>query len=53
MVNLLEDWSWSSYLAIMGGVEVPQWLDADWILSQFATQRKIARVKYGQFVMQG
>jgi len=53
MVTRLEDWPWSSYLAIIGGVEVPPWLDADWILSQFAKQRKRARVKYGQFVMQG
>ena len=53
MVATLEDWPWSSYPAITGHVPAQQWLDSDWLLSQFGTQRKDAIIKYRQFVMAG
>ena len=53
MVKQLGQWSWSSYPAIMGRAQAPSWLDVDWLLSLFAKQRKQAREKYSQFIMQG
>lgn len=53
MVNRIEDWSWSSYLAMVGSAPKPDWLATDWLLSQFGKQRKIAMELYRQFVMDG
>jgi putative transposase len=53
MVENLEDWSWSSYPAVMGITSSPEWLDTDWLLSQFGKQRKSARRKYCEFILQG
>lgn len=53
MVRHLGQWRWSSFPAVMGKAPVPSWLDADWLLSQFAKQRTRARAKYHEFVMQG
>jgi putative transposase len=53
MVRQLEQWPWSSYPAVMGMIEAPPWLDTDWLLVQFGKQRKRARQKYDQFIMQG
>jgi len=53
MVNRLEHWQWSSYPSVMGYSMAPDWLDADWLLSQFGKHRKGARKKYAEFVMQG
>ncbi len=53
MVNQPEDWPWSSYLAMIGEVSVPPWLDVDWLLGQFASQRKRAIQAYRRFVMEG
>ena len=52
-VNHLNQWPWSSYPATMGKSTSPEWLDTDWILSQFGRQRKVARQKYHEFIMQG
>lgn len=53
MVKRLEDWLWSSYLAMVGDAPKPEWLTTDWLLSLFGKQRKIAMEKYRQFVKEG
>lgn len=53
MVERLEDWPWSSYRPIIGEANVPDWLDADWLLSQFGRERKRAIESYRRFVMEG
>ena len=53
MVESLDDWYWSSYPAVTGQGSSPPWLDTDWLLSQFDSQRKDAINSYCQFVMAG
>jgi hypothetical protein len=53
MVQSLEDWSWSSWHAVMGKAASPAWLATDALLSMFTKQRKTAREKYAAFVQQG
>jgi len=53
MVDELKDWRWSSYPAIVGLDDSPEWLDTDWLLSQFAKYRKTARKRYHQFILEG
>jgi putative transposase len=53
MVQLPEEWPWSSYLLVMNDQLVPEWLDADWLLGQFGTQRSAARRNFKEFVLQG
>jgi hypothetical protein len=38
---------------MIGDVSVPPWLAVDWLLGQFASQRKRAIQAYCQFVMEG
>lgn len=53
MVASLEEWHWSSYPYVSGREVAPSWLDTDWILSQFGSQRDAALRNYRQFVMAG
>ena len=53
MVKKLEDWPWSSYLAMIGVVSAPKWLDVDWLLGQFGKQCESAIRAYAKFVMEG
>lgn len=53
MVNDAKAWPWSSYLAMVGAGVVPEWLEIDWLLSQFGAQRKRAIAKYKDFVREG
>jgi putative transposase len=53
MVRRLELWPWSSYLATCGQAPKPDWLQADFVLAQFATQRARAIAKYVTFVHEG
>ena len=46
-------WAWSSHRAMLGLIESPGWLETDWLLGQFGTQRKRATGKYEQFVKAG
>ncbi|HRF06945.1 transposase, partial [Accumulibacter sp.] len=39
MVESLEDWPWSSFPFLIGRAAPPPWLDADWLLGQFGSQR--------------
>jgi putative transposase len=53
VVDRLEIWPWSSYLATCGQVESPHWLQTDWVLGQFGHMRSQATVQYVSFVHQG
>jgi hypothetical protein len=53
MVKDAKDWPWSSYLAMTGKQDVPEWLETNWLLSQFGRQRKRATTKYEDFVREG
>jgi REP element-mobilizing transposase RayT len=53
MVRDLARWRWSSYRAMIGEEESPDWLQTDWILSQFGAQRKRAIARYVDFVREG
>jgi putative transposase len=53
LVERLEDWPWSSYRAVAGLDERPQWLDTDWLLSQFGKRRRKAVEAYRKFILEG
>jgi len=53
MVKDISRWPWSSYSATVGATIAPQWLQTDWVLSQFSKQRKRAIGKYKNFVREG
>jgi REP element-mobilizing transposase RayT len=53
MVEKLEEWPWSSYTAVIGINEAPEWLDTDWLLNQFGRNRSRAISAYRRFVMEG
>ena len=46
IVRRVDDWSWSSYGAMVGDVPKPDWLTVDWLLSQFGGSLKEARLAY-------
>ncbi|MEN8130667.1 MAG: addiction module toxin RelE, partial [Pseudomonadota bacterium] len=43
----------SSYRAVAGLDESPQWLETDWVLSQFGKRRKQAIERYRKFILEG
>ena len=53
MVGQAGDWPWSSYRAMMGLTVPPTWLETDWGLGQFATDRADARTGFAAFVAAG
>ena len=53
MIRQLNQWPWSSYSATCGRVAKPDWLQTDFILSQFSAQRARAIAKYSAFVHEG
>ncbi|MDA8328747.1 MAG: transposase [Betaproteobacteria bacterium] len=53
MVESLEDWRWSSYALMTSQTAPPPWLDTDWLLGQFGSQRDQALMHYRQFVLAG
>jgi len=53
MVKHIARYRWSSYPAMMGLAECPEWLFTDWILSQFGKRRAVAQQRYAQFVLDG
>ena len=53
MVERPGDYTWSSYCATAGLSCAPDFLDLDWILSQFAPNKDAARIKYVEFVSAG
>lgn len=48
-----EDWRWSSYKCTAHGGKVPEFLNIDWVLGQFAEQKVKARQRYRKFVAEG
>jgi putative transposase len=53
MVRRLENWPWSSYAATAGLTSKPDWLNTDFILSQFGAQRARTMAKYAAFIQDG
>ena len=53
MVKHVGLWSWSSYKAMIGESQSPDWLSSDYLLSQFSPQRKTAINRYITFVEAG
>jgi hypothetical protein len=53
MVSYPKTWPWSSYAATLGLVPKPDWLEFDWLLSQFDENLKKAKKAYGEFVLEG
>ena len=53
MVEKPGDWKWSSFHATAFKGSIPNWLTTDWILEQFAQNRKAAREGYRKFVESG
>lgn len=53
MVRSARDWPWSSYRASSGQMEVPAWLNVDWLLSAFGKSQKKAFEAYRQYVSEG
>ncbi len=53
MVATPEEWLWSSYTFCLQDQFSPPWLDTDWLLGQFGTQRSLARRAYQRFVREG
>ena len=53
MVESLDDWPWSSFPCAIGQQAPPPWLDTDWLLGQFATQRSSAHRRFREFLMAG
>jgi REP element-mobilizing transposase RayT len=53
MIKNLDEWPWSSYPVTIGKLQPPDWLDVDWLLSQFGLQRNRARGRYIDFVREG
>jgi putative transposase len=52
MVRDTARWPWSSYHAMTGAQPAPVWLQTDWLLAQFSSQRARAVAKYIEFVRQ-
>lgn len=50
MVEHCKDYPCSSYQALSGYVESPEWLEMDWLLSLFGEDRGIAKKRYRDFV---
>ncbi|MCZ6578558.1 MAG: transposase [Gammaproteobacteria bacterium] len=53
MIKNMDEWHWSSYLVTIGKLPPPDWLEVDWLLSQFSLQRNRARSRYIDFVREG
>lgn len=53
MVKGPRQWRWSSYRAMVGATEAPEWLVTDWLLGQFGQVRARAVQKYMDFVREG
>lgn len=53
MVADAGDWPWSSYRAMVGRTEPPDWLQTDWLLGSFGEVRAAAIQAYIDFVRAG
>lgn len=53
LVQRAHQWPWSSYRAMVGRTDVPDYLTVDWVLGQFGQRVREARRAYEQFVREG
>jgi REP element-mobilizing transposase RayT len=53
MVDSLDDWRWSSHPYFMCAEGKPEWLEADWLLGLFGSDRQGACRAYKEFVLNG
>jgi putative transposase len=53
MVDQVGGWKWSSYQAMIGECQSPDWLSSDYLMSLFSPQRKTAIKRYNSFVEAG
>ena len=53
MVKQLRQWKWSSYPAMVGTAPRPRWLNTDWLLGQFGSQRSRQIERYVELVQAG
>ena len=53
MVKNVRQWKWSSYHAMIGTELRPEWLETDWLLGQFGSQRTRQIERYVEFVQEG
>ena len=53
MVSDVSAWAWSSYRATVGLEPTPAWLEPDWVLGQFGSERRRAQAAYALFVAEG
>ena len=53
MVAEPEDWPWSSYNAALGRTNRPDWLNVEWVLSQFGQTSVASSQAYQRFVHEG
>jgi putative transposase len=53
MTRTAGQYRWSSYRAMLGKTEAPDWLAREWVLSQFANTRKAAQQQFIRFIRAG
>ena len=53
IVEKIENWKWSSYLAYCGKQEHAPWLDTSWVFGKLAKSKSKAMKHYPQFVREG
>lgn len=53
MVREAQDWPWSSFRATAGYTLPERCLTTDWILSSYASTKKLAQQRYREFVQEG
>jgi len=53
MAVSLHAWQWSSHHYMTGALHAPAWLETDWLMGQFSSDRAHARKAYIEFVMAG
>lgn len=51
IINEPREWPWSSYCAMSEEVKKPDFLNTNWILSQFSSDKKKAAEKYKQYIL--
>lgn len=53
MVDSVVSWPWSSYRAVVGKTNIPDYLNVDWVLSCFDSNKKKSIKRYIEFVDDG
>ena len=53
LVDLPEEYEWSSHRAVIGDIAAPKWLAVDDVLTLFGPRREIAITRYRAFIDAG